>query len=134
MEVKEVVAAASVSSNFVRRQESVSAAACGVAVSEHSFWSEYSIDLESELGAGSFGVVRRGVHLVTGDACAIKCLDDTAEHLVNEARLQEELVHVNVCRLFGYVVDTGKMFMALELCSGGDLDGLLRARAGETCS
>ena len=92
------------------------------------------MDLDSELGAGSFGVVRRGVHLATGDACAIKCMENGAEHRLDEVRLQEELAHANVCRLFGYVLDAGKMFMALELCSGGDLDGLLRARAEENFS
>ena len=94
------------------------AAACSMGRAEREFWSEYSVDFESELGAGSFGVGRRGVCLATGNACAIKCMRAGAQCLV-EVRLQEELRHPSVCRLFGYVMEAGKLFAALEFCMGG---------------
>ena len=61
----------------------VSVDVCSVGAREHSFWCDYSIDADSKLGAGVFGVVRRGVHLATGQACATKCVDFGTEHLTS---------------------------------------------------
>ena len=88
-----------------------------------------SVELDSELGAGSFGVVRRGVYFATGEACAVKCMVADADSL-EEVRLQEELRHPSLCVLLGSVSIDGQLFVALELCSGGDLRDHIHSRAG----
>ena len=44
------------------------------------------VDFQSELGAGSFGVVRRGIFLATGEGCAVKCIAAESEW-VEEVRI-----------------------------------------------
>ena len=93
----------------------------------------YCVDPESKLGDGGFGVVCRGVFAATGEACAVKTLEADAM-CIEEVRLQEKLCHPNVCRLFGYVRSNVKLCLALELCSGGDLHGLIYTRGAATFS
>ena len=91
--------------------------------------SDLSVDYGSKLGEGGFGVVYRGVHLATGEACAVKCV--AADSLVfDEVALHGELLHANVVRLLGHLVGSDQVFVALELCCGGDLYDCMKNRAG----
>ena len=88
----------------------------------------FDAGVDSELGAGAFGVVRSGVHLTTGEACAVKCLT-VDSRVLDEVAVHGELHHANVVVLLGHVLKKAQVFVAMELCGGGDLYGSIRARA-----
>ena len=72
--------------------------------------------------------MRSGVHLATGEACAVKCLT-VDSRVLDEVALHGELQHANVVVLLGHVLKKAQVFVTMELCGGGDLYGCIRARA-----
>jgi len=57
------------------------------------------------LGTGTFGSVVRASHVATKKTFAIKIVDGDTPHLSNEVQSLLRLRHVNVVRLYDYVVD-----------------------------
>jgi len=80
------------------------------------------------LGEGTFGKVRKGVHLLSGVKVAIKILMkkrivDVAdvERVAREITILKKVKHINIIRLFE-VVDTPKyIFLIMEFAEGGEL-------------
>lgn len=90
-------------------------------------------ELGKELGAGSFGRVHSGVHLITRRPVAVKVLHREVavdpvvrERFVREARLAANLVHPNVVQVFdaGFTSD-GTGYLVMELLDGQPLSAVL---------
>ncbi|KAL2079731.1 hypothetical protein ACEWY4_025475 [Coilia grayii] len=96
--------------------------------------------LGERLGAGSFGVVKRGEwHTPTGRVLpvAVKSLrsslskqTDTLTDFLQEVTVMQSLHHPNIIRLYGVVL-THPLKMVTELALLGSLYDMLRSRQGE---
>lgn len=88
-----------------------------------------------KIGYGNFGVVYRGVDTRTRRVVAIKTLDlDTVEDEVESVQHEVGLLaHLsatrssNVTRYFGTVLDGSRLWLVMDLCSGGSVRTLLQA-------
>jgi len=86
-----------------------------------------------DLGAGSFGVVKRVVNQDTNETFAMKVLDKQnvvqrgmEEQLKREVLLQLSLKHSNVVRLHYYFEDSSRIYCLLEYADKGQLFAYLR--------
>jgi len=82
--------------------------------------------LESiKLGEGSFGTVRRGIHLKTGEKVAVKTIMKqkvkNIESLRREIDIMRNANHPNIITLLDAFEDPKLLFIVMELCSGGEL-------------
>ncbi len=91
--------------------------------------------VEAEIGRGGMGVVYRARDAVLDRVVALKELPATlqksaelAERFRTEARVLARLTHPGVVQVFDLVEDAHGMWMALELVTGGSLDGVLERR------
>jgi len=91
---------------------------------EGSIDDTYSFD-HNPLGEGSYGVVTIGKHKVTGQTRAVKAIDlgkiANPERFQDEINIQQNLVHPNIVRLFEVFKDYKKVYLVMELCTGGEL-------------
>lgn len=88
--------------------------------------------IEAEIGRGGMGVVWRGRDTLLERIVALKELPDTAgvelrERFRHEAKALAKLSHPHVVQVYDLVEEGPRLFIAMELIDGGDLDGLLRA-------
>jgi calcium/calmodulin-dependent protein kinase I len=83
--------------------------------------------IEDELGAGSFAIVKYGVHKVTGLEVAIKIInrkemeEDDEVALRTEVEILSSLDHPNVVKMHEVFDEDEYMFIVLELMTGGEL-------------
>eukprot|EP00005_Dracoamoeba_jomungandri_P012224 CAMPEP_0174267920 /NCGR_PEP_ID=MMETSP0439-20130205/35429_1 /TAXON_ID=0 /ORGANISM="Stereomyxa ramosa, Strain Chinc5" /LENGTH=292 /DNA_ID=CAMNT_0015355737 /DNA_START=74 /DNA_END=952 /DNA_ORIENTATION=+ len=86
---------------------------------------EDDFELLEELGSGNFSKVYLGKHKATGTEYAIKVVDKKqvdSEKLVTEIEILKKVSHPNIIALFEvYDSDPEKLYMVLELVSGGEL-------------
>ncbi|CAM9187931.1 unnamed protein product [Ectocarpus fasciculatus] len=89
------------------------------------FLEEYH--LGDELGKGAFSIVKVATRISDGQKSAVKVVErrnlgkgDLAA-LRSEARLLGELDHPNIVKLHGWHEEEKTLYMALELCEGGEL-------------
>ena len=88
---------------------------------------EYHI--QKTLGAGNFASVKLGVHKVTGEKFAIKCIDkkkmvggsSRADAVRDEINILERVSHPNIIRIFKNYETETVMYLVLELVEGGEL-------------
>jgi serine/threonine protein kinase len=77
------------------------------------------------LGTGSYGYVRLGVNIITGEQFAIKTLKDAhnKKGIQREIAILRLLDHPNIVKLHDVVEDvkTGTFYLVLELAGGGEL-------------
>lgn len=88
------------------------------------------------IGAGGSARVFRGMDERLGRAVAVKLLDDEAarsadpaarQRFENEARAGARFVHPNAVTVFDAGSDQGRLFLVMELLSGGSLAERLAA-------
>jgi ABC-type amino acid transport substrate-binding protein len=91
--------------------------------------------LERELGRGGMGVVYLARQTRLDRPCALKMIltgeraaAAERQRFVTEAQAIARLQHENIVRVYEIGEHHGQLFMALELCEGGSLDGKLRAQ------
>ncbi|OQR91923.1 calcium/calmodulin dependent protein kinase [Achlya hypogyna] len=90
-----------------------------------SFAAEYS--LGPKIGEGAFSIVRRGTHIRSGAAVAIKCLDlaqVSASDLVSirrEVSILKQLQHPHVIRCHDFFLEASSGYIVTDLMEGGDL-------------
>mmetsp|Transcript_33564 Transcript_33564/g.38568 ORF Transcript_33564/g.38568 Transcript_33564/m.38568 type:complete len:127 (+) Transcript_33564:45-425(+) len=83
--------------------------------------------LEEELGAGSFAVVKKAVHKMTGQAYAVKIInrnemeEDDEVALRTEVEILSQLEHPNVVKMVEVFDEEDFMYIVLELMTGGEL-------------
>ncbi|MEC9003328.1 MAG: serine/threonine-protein kinase, partial [Planctomycetota bacterium] len=80
------------------------------------------------LGRGGMGTVYRGTHEETGQVVALKVLsfvhaddDNFRERFALEIETLKKLRHPNIVELYGYGVQDGHLFYAMELIEGNSL-------------
>jgi tRNA A-37 threonylcarbamoyl transferase component Bud32 len=91
--------------------------------------------IEAEIGRGGMGVVYRARDAVLDRVVALKELPsalqqsaELTERFRTEARVLARLTHPGIVQVFDLVEDAHGMWMALELVTGGSLDGVLDRR------
>lgn len=83
-------------------------------------------DLEADaMGTGAFGTVRKAVKKGCTLQCAIKIVKISAipsmDAFQNEVSISTDLDHPNIVRLYETFEDLKQVYLAMELCSGGEL-------------
>ncbi|OHT15140.1 CAMK family protein kinase [Tritrichomonas foetus] len=88
-----------------------------------------------ELGRGGFATVFRVTNEATGESFALKA---TSRERLNkpkilqkhrsEVAIQRKLNHPNVLRLYDFFEDSQNTYMVLELCPGGSIRDLIKAK------
>jgi len=84
----------------------------------------YKVD-KSMLGEGSYGQVFTGVHSDTKAKRAIKSIDTSKiadrKRFDEEVAIQANLDHPNIVKLYEVFKDAKRMYLVMELCTGGEL-------------
>ncbi|CAK9185374.1 unnamed protein product [Ilex paraguariensis] len=89
-----------------------------------------------QIGAGSFSTVWHARHRAHGTGVAIKEIDMSRmsrklqESLMSEIDILKQIRHPNVIRLHEMIEETGKIYIVLEYCKGGDLSMFIQQRQG----
>jgi len=95
-------------------------------------------ELGEKLGVGTFGKVRRARHIITGKEYAVKCIDKTMlekqkmrTQLKREVSITKLIRHPRVVQLFEVLASKTKIYLVLELVTGGELfDELAKEKGG----
>jgi serine/threonine protein kinase len=89
-------------------------------------------ELGETLGEGTFGKVRKALHVETGRSFAIKCLDKAQiEHQNMGAQLKREIAVMkmikskNIVQFYECLASKSNVYLVLELVTGGELFELL---------
>ena len=87
-----------------------------------------SYDIDKELGKGTFGEVKLGIHRITNEKVAIKVLEkdkivDEAdkERVTREIHILKLIRHPNIIQLYEIIEDKEKLYLITEYASGGEL-------------
>jgi len=95
---------------------------------------EYEVG--KQIGAGSFSLVWYARHRVNGTEVAIKEIDTERlseklqESLMSEIAILKHSDHPNIILLHDIIKETGRLYLILEYCRGGDLSMYIRRRQG----
>jgi serine/threonine kinase 33 len=95
---------------------------------------EQRYELGRLLGRGSFGEVVLAVSRATGERLACKMIDKkeagsaAVRQLEREVNILKRVRHAHVVTLHEVLETPKRIFLVMELCDGGDLLSLLRAR------
>jgi calcium-dependent protein kinase len=78
-----------------------------------------------QIGEGSYGSVSKGLHKSTGVTRAIKTIAKAkmkhVERFQREIAIMKIMDHPNIIKLFETFEDHHNIYLAMELCSGGEL-------------
>eukprot|EP00931_Biecheleriopsis_adriatica_P060680 TRINITY_DN36455_c0_g1_i1.p1 TRINITY_DN36455_c0_g1~~TRINITY_DN36455_c0_g1_i1.p1 ORF type:complete len:939 (-),score=159.64 TRINITY_DN36455_c0_g1_i1:78-2894(-) len=84
--------------------------------------------LGTTIGQGTFGKVKLGEHVLTGEKVAVKVLEkekivDVAdvERVAREVHILKSIRHRNVVRLFEIIETARQLFLIMEYAAGGEL-------------
>ena len=79
-------------------------------------------------GKGTFGKVKQGTHIVTGDKVAIKILEkdkikdnSDIERINREITILKKVRHPQVVQLYEMIENHDYLYLIMEYCSGGEL-------------
>jgi len=100
--------------------------------------------LGKTIGEGTFGKVKLGTHILTGEKVAVKILEkerivDVAdvERVAREIHILKLLQHPHVIQLYEIIETPRQLYLIMEYCSGGELfDHIVasgRVREREAC-
>lgn len=104
----------------------------GTLTFKHVFTSEnpghiddyYRIDRKT-LGEGSYGLVSKATDKNTGAVRAIKAIDRSKitdeKRFEDEVTIQQQLDHPNIVKLYEVFKDAKRVYLVMELCTGGEL-------------
>eukprot|EP00746_Dinoflagellata_sp_MGD_P103273 gnl/MRDRNA2_/MRDRNA2_42680_c0_seq1.p1 gnl/MRDRNA2_/MRDRNA2_42680_c0~~gnl/MRDRNA2_/MRDRNA2_42680_c0_seq1.p1 ORF type:complete len:552 (+),score=116.54 gnl/MRDRNA2_/MRDRNA2_42680_c0_seq1:125-1780(+) len=79
------------------------------------------------IGQGTYGSVTKATNKVTGNVRAVKSIpkksmsDEATTQLAREIHIMRELDHPNIIKLYETFEDAKYIYLAMELCSGGEL-------------
>ncbi|KAF7633899.1 Tyrosine-protein kinase [Meloidogyne graminicola] len=99
-------------------------------------WELAHTDIKSgaKLGAGAFGIVRRGELKLSGqtikvaikEATLTKCTKEQIKEFMNEARIMRKFKHPNVIQSYGVAVGREPLMIVMELATNGALKDYLQ--------
>ena len=79
-------------------------------------------------GKGTFGKVKQGTHIMTGDKVAIKILEkdkikdhSDIERINREITILKKVRHPQVVQLYEMIENNDYLYLIMEYCSGGEL-------------
>lgn len=83
-------------------------------------------DVAEKLGEGTYGLVEKGTHKDTKNVRAIKTISRKASaeeqhRLEIEIAIQQKLDHPHIVKLYEVFKDAKKIYLVMELCTGGEL-------------
>lgn len=94
---------------------------------------EFESGKDAKLGKGSYGEVTKATHKALNIPIAVKKIDKRSltstkikETLIREIRIQKQLNHDYLCRLYSSFEDKETIYLALEFASKGNLFFLIR--------
>ncbi|CAD7968716.1 unnamed protein product [Amoebophrya sp. A25] len=82
---------------------------------------------DKKLGQGTYGSVSKATYKMTQQIRAVKCIPKTSQHMKNIERFKQEVNimkncdHPNIVKLFESYEDSRNVYLAMELCQGGEL-------------
>lgn len=81
-----------------------------------------------DIGEGTFGKVKQGMHILTGEKVAVKILEkdkiqDVAdvERVAREIHILKIVRHPNVVQLYEIIETHKKLYLIMEFANGGEL-------------
>lgn len=80
-----------------------------------------------QIGAGAFSTVWRARHRVRGTEVAVKEIamdrlsNKLQENLLSEVFILRRINHPNIIALYDFIQSSGRIYLILEYCRGGDL-------------
>eukprot|EP00927_Polykrikos_kofoidii_P017639 TRINITY_DN18059_c0_g1_i1.p1 TRINITY_DN18059_c0_g1~~TRINITY_DN18059_c0_g1_i1.p1 ORF type:complete len:590 (+),score=147.70 TRINITY_DN18059_c0_g1_i1:87-1772(+) len=84
--------------------------------------------LGKTIGEGTFGKVKLGTHIFTGEKVAVKILERErikevadVERVAREIHILKIIRHPHVIQLYESVVTPGQLYLIMEYCNGGEL-------------
>lgn len=100
--------------------------------SDHKKKSIGNYVLEKTIGSGTFGKVKLGTHVLTGEQVAIKILEknriidaNDIERVSREIHILKLLRHPHVIQLYEIVETRNQLYLIMEYASGGELFDLI---------
>ena len=90
--------------------------------------SEY-FEIRGRIGEGTFGIIRKGVHKLTGQFVAVKSNKFGVDkpNAQNEAAILSSMTHPNVMAALATYAAPEQAFIIMPFASGGDLSAYLAA-------
>jgi 5'-AMP-activated protein kinase catalytic alpha subunit len=80
------------------------------------------------LGEGTFGNVKLGKHIQSGQLVAVKILEKNritdqadVERVIREMTIQNRIRHTNVIKLYEIIETKSNIYLMMEYASGGEL-------------
>lgn len=80
------------------------------------------------IGEGTFGKVKLGTHILTGEKVAVKILEKDrisevadVERVAREIHILKMLRHPNIIQLYEIIETPRELYLIMEFCSGGEL-------------
>ena len=84
------------------------------------------------MGEGTFGKVRLGTHILTGEKVAVKVLEKSkikdkkdVERISREIKILKKLHHPNVVQIYEIIETERDLYLVMEFASGGELFELI---------
>ena len=88
---------------------------------------EEDYEIGQVLGKGSYGIVYKGIHKITGEERAIKQIPKSKikkekfKRFINEVNALKQLDHPNIIKLFEVYEEGKYVYLVQEMCCGGEL-------------
>ncbi|KAM3143611.1 hypothetical protein pb186bvf_004373 [Paramecium bursaria] len=95
---------------------------------------EFQVHINTLLGKGSFGMVYLGNNSITGDICAVKCIQtrdikkEELEKVQAEIGIMKQVKHENVVQLITFLQTPNNYYLILEYCNDGTLDQFIKKK------
>lgn len=106
-------------------------------INAHLLGHTWSLLKQKVLGEGTFATVRRAVHVKSGLEFAVKCLDKQqiekqkmGKQLKREVAIMRIIKHPRVVQFYEVLASKTKIYLVLELVTGGELFNLLVKERG----
>lgn len=91
-------------------------------------------EINETIGSGNFGVVKKGIHKLTGRKVAIKIInkeeliESDMKMIKNEIEIMKIGKHPNVITLYHILENETHIYLIMEYCAGGDLYTYIKRR------
>ncbi|KZL88160.1 calmodulin-binding protein kinase [Colletotrichum incanum] len=82
--------------------------------------------LQDKIGSGTYGVVYRAVHRVTGDVVAVKQLGKDKLVRLEEAMLLRSIMHEHIVKFHAFIIESDSHLLVMEFVDGPNLEQAFR--------